>query len=204
MKHTFPIIAGLLSAIVSGCSQQNSNNNQGTTAFPPPHIYYRSYENVNEEGGYADGTYCATVEYYYAATGTRSTYTLEVEVEDNELTVIHWPNGGWLDNTHFTPPDISDGSASFTSDRGVDYTVEIIGEEGDCGLSGYAEDEDNLLQQEEDEEEERQRLREEREEEEERVEEDRRERRQQQEEEEEERRREQEELERSEEEPQAF
>lgn len=194
MKHTFLIVAGLFPALLAGCSNKGSNNSKSNTSSSQQ-IYYESDEPGNEEDGYADGNYCATVEYYNYTTGTRSAYILEVEIENNELTVIHWPNGGWLDNTHFSPPDISYGSATFTSDRGVDYTVEIIGEEGDCELSGIAEDEDNLMQ--EDEEDEQRRLREEeREEEEERVEEERREL-----EEEEERRREKEE---SEEEPPTF
>ncbi|PAM95515.1 hypothetical protein B4N84_09615 [Flavobacterium sp. IR1] len=107
-----------------------------------------------EEDRYPDGTYCAEIDYYYSETGTSSTYTLLVEIENNELTEIHWPNGGWLDNSHFTPPDISNGEASFTSDRGVDYTVKIIGNDGDCVTSSYARDEDDLIQQKEDDEDE--------------------------------------------------
>lgn len=102
------------------------------------------------EDGYSDGTYCAEIDYYYSETGTNSTYTLLVEVENNELIQIHWSNGGWLDNSHFNPPDISSGEASFTSDRGVDYTVKIIGNDGDCNTSTYVEDEDDLIQQNED------------------------------------------------------
>ncbi len=81
---------------------------------------------------YADGTYCAEVNYHKPRTGTRSTYTLEVDVASGELTQIHWPNSGWLDESHFSPPDISGGEASFTSDEGVDYAVRIIGDQGDC------------------------------------------------------------------------
>ena len=82
--------------------------------------------------GYEDGTYCDEIDYYYSETGTSSTYTLNVEIENNELKVIHWPNNGWLDESHFSSPDISGGEANFTSDKGVDYTVEIIGIEGGC------------------------------------------------------------------------
>lgn len=103
-----------------------------------------------EEDRYPDGTYCAEIDYYYSETGTNSTYTLLVEIENNELIEIHWPNGGWLDDSHFTPPDISGGEASFTSDRGVDYTIKIIGKDGDCYTSSYVTDEDELIQQKED------------------------------------------------------
>ena len=61
----------------------------------------------NHSRKYNDGNYCAEVEYYNLKTGTHSTYTLPVEVENNKLTVIHFPNGGWLDDSHFTPPTIS-------------------------------------------------------------------------------------------------
>ncbi|MCL2651212.1 MAG: hypothetical protein FWD60_09355 [Candidatus Azobacteroides sp.] len=75
---------------------------------------------------YSDGNYYADVEYYIPRTGTHSTYTLSVEIENNKLTVIHFPNGGWLDNSHFTPPTIKDGKAKFVSDRGYRYTVKIL------------------------------------------------------------------------------
>lgn len=79
---------------------------------------------------YPDGTYAADVEYYNPKTGTRNTYTLNVDVESNEVTVIHWPNGGWLDDSHFSPQELdSDGSCSFTSDVGYEYTIQITGAE---------------------------------------------------------------------------
>ena len=47
-----------------------------------------------------DGDYCAEIDYYYSKTGTESTYTLKVEIEDNELVKIYWPNGdGWTIHT---------------------------------------------------------------------------------------------------------
>lgn len=83
-----------------------------------------------ESEAYPDGTYCADIDYYNPDTGTRSTYTLNVEVESNEVTVIHWPNGGWLDDSHFSPQELdSDGSCSFTSDKGYQYDIQITGPE---------------------------------------------------------------------------
>lgn len=172
-----PILIVLMTFII-GCGGQSGGD--------------RSSNYYSEENGYEDGTYCAEIDYYYSETGTSSTYTLEVEIENNELTIIYWPNGGWLDDSHFSPPDISDGEASFTSDRGVDYTVRIIGKEGDCSLDTYVTDEDELIrekeeedrirQEEEDEEDEEERIRQEEEE----------DRRRQEEEDEEERRRQEE------------
>jgi hypothetical protein len=87
---------------------------------------------TDEDGNevYPDGTYCADIDYYNPDTGTRSTYTLNVEVESNEVTEIHWPNGGWLDDSHFSPEALdSNGSCSFTSDKGYEYDVQINGPE---------------------------------------------------------------------------
>lgn len=97
--------------IVFSCNGSNNSSNDR--------------ENNSEIDGYEDGIYSASVDYYYYKTGTNSTYTLDVEIEDNMLTVIHWPNGGWLDSSHFTPVDISEGEVSFTSDEGAEYTVRI-------------------------------------------------------------------------------
>ena len=89
-----------------------------------------AYEEDEEAVGYADGTYCADVEYYNPNTGTRSDYTLNVEVEDNEVTVIYWPNTGYLDDDHFSPEELdSNGECSFESDKGYEYTVSIRGSE---------------------------------------------------------------------------
>ena len=130
----------VICSILLGCAN-TSNTTDAPQAAPYEHSYTR------EIIGYMDGTYCAEVEYYYSETGTNSTYTLSVEVEDNQLIRIDWPNGGWLDDTHFTPVDIENGTVEFSSDRGVDYTVRILGEEGDCSLSSNAIDEDSLIDQ---------------------------------------------------------
>ena len=79
---------------------------------------------------YPDGTYCASINYDNPNTGTSSTYTLNVEVVNNQLTQINWNNGGWLDNSHFNPPELSeDGYCMFRSDRGYEYHVHITGSE---------------------------------------------------------------------------
>lgn len=100
--------------------------------------------------GYCDGTYCAEIDYYYYKTGTESTYTLKVEIEDNELVKIYWPNGGWLDSSHYNPPDISDGNASFESYEGIEYTVDIIGDGDNCHYDSSAQSEDDFIDEEND------------------------------------------------------
>ncbi len=81
---------------------------------------------------FSDGEYCAEIQYYNRNTGKHSTYTLPVEVENGKLVKIRWKNGGWLDESHFTAPDISDGTASFTSDKGYKYEVELKEKGSNC------------------------------------------------------------------------
>ncbi len=112
-----------------------SCNNSGSRNTSDNDEYYSDEENnISKDDSYKDGTYCAEVEYYNPSTGTRNTYSLDVEVEGGELTIIHWPNGGWLDETHFYPEDITSGECEFTSDRGYRYTV-ILREFGGCGYT---------------------------------------------------------------------
>jgi hypothetical protein len=80
---------------------------------------------------YYHGTYCSLVEYYNPNTGTRSTYTLTVIVENNELTQINFPKG-WLDKRHFSATFDEDGFTSFISDKGYEFEVKIIGKESGC------------------------------------------------------------------------
>jgi hypothetical protein len=92
------------------------------------------YQGFEEPEVREDGTYCADVEYYNPRTGTRNTYELNVDVENNQVTVIHFPNGGWMDDDHITPEDLDvDGKCTYTSDRNNEYTIQIKGPE--CSYS---------------------------------------------------------------------
>jgi len=84
------------------------------------------YSSTKDECTCVDGDYYTEVKYHNPRTGTHSTYTLRVRIKDNKLVTIYFPNGGWLDDTHFTPPDISTGKAKFTNDRNYHYEVSII------------------------------------------------------------------------------
>jgi hypothetical protein len=89
-------------------------------------------EDAPDNDAYEDGDYCATIDYYNPDSGTSSTYTLVVEIEGGELVQINWPNGGWLDNSHFSPPEVDeDGSCKFSTYDGKEYEVQISGE-GNC------------------------------------------------------------------------
>lgn len=115
------VVIFLLSFLVTVSSCHNSGKNESEYSEENP------IEGQIEEF-YEDGTYCADVKYYNPNTGTENTYTLEVEVCNNEVTQINWNNGGWMDEDHFTAEQLdSDGSCSFTSDNGYEYTVTITG-----------------------------------------------------------------------------
>ena len=111
----------ILSFFAIQSCRQNDSSSQDTET-------YNSDDETTE--AYPDGTYAADVEYYNPDTGTRSTYTLNVEVESNEVTVIHWSNGGWLDSTHFSPEELDgDGSCSIATYDGKQYDIQITGSE---------------------------------------------------------------------------
>ena len=89
----------------------------------------------------SDGTHCAEVTYSNPNTGTSNTYTLTVEVLNGELDQINWPNGGWLDEDHFSSVTFDDnGYCSFSSDRGYEYEVQLI--EGTCSDDGAVMEEE--------------------------------------------------------------
>lgn len=63
-----------------------------------------------------DGEYDATVQ------TSSGTYIVPVEVEDGEVSTVHWPNGG---NMSIWGADIDDGSASGYNSRGDHINIEI-------------------------------------------------------------------------------
>lgn len=122
-KTVFLIILTVFVSCFYSCKDNSTSNSSYTEEE-------RIAAGLEEEIGYKTDTYCAEIQYYNPNTGTSSTYTLNVEIEDNELVKIIWPNGGWLDDSHFTPQELDeDGYCSFTSDRGNRYKVQITGEE---------------------------------------------------------------------------
>ena len=116
MKKYLLIIALIF---IYSCTEHKSSSSS--------HYQDTEYEDSEDydEDDYPDGSYDATIRVYNPNTGHNATYTLEVEVENKELIKIYWNNGGWLDDSHFSPADISDGTASFTDDRGYEYRVEL-------------------------------------------------------------------------------
>lgn len=81
---------------------------------------------ISHVTGLSDGIYLGQVYYHNPHTGHSNSIKLKVEVQDNKLVKIYWPNGGWLDDSHFSPPRIYNGRAAFYSDKGIEYKIKII------------------------------------------------------------------------------
>ena len=133
----------VLIVLLFSCSDGNNQPEYSGNRYKE---YENNYRNDYEESGYDDyhiaedeydakvfdGEYCAEIIYYNSNTGRESNYTLTIEVYDNVLERINFPNG-WLDTDHYGYVEFNeDGYVSFTSDRGYDYTVQIIGEAYGC------------------------------------------------------------------------
>lgn len=130
------IVSLLILIWLSSCNNNGGQNEPSDTRTREMYKEIIS-EDESEDGEYSDGTWCADVEYYNPNTGTNNTYNLDVEVLDGELVEISWPNGGWLDESHFLAEDITDGECSFTSDKGYEYRV-TLNTKGGCRISdGY-------------------------------------------------------------------
>ena len=87
MTRTLIIIFGFI--LLLGCKEKK-NNSERTNRNAQS-----EYNSDYKENDNWDGEYCADIEYYNPSTGTSSDYTLTIEVSDNELEQINWPNGGY-------------------------------------------------------------------------------------------------------------
>ena len=106
----------MLNACGSDSSSESENQTEGLAE-----------EQVDK---YPDDTYCASIDYKNPSTRSHGIYRLNVDVENHEVVKIHFPNGGWLDEDHFTAKQLDeDGTCSFTSDKNCNYKVEILGDE---------------------------------------------------------------------------
>ena len=107
---------------ISGCSSSSSPRDHATEE-------QQSDENEDSEQKdceFSDDTYSATVDYHNPATSYSATYTLDVEVEDCKVTVIHFPNDGYLNDDHITPEQIDDdGDAMIHGEEGKTYRIHI-------------------------------------------------------------------------------
>ena len=121
---------------MTSCRSDRGTNNSSDN-YDSDYEYYDSeteddleegdeYYEKEESDGFEDGTYLATVDYYNPETGYSATYTLDVEVEDNQVTVIYFSNDGYLDVDHIWPANLDDdGFASVDGEDGKIYEVQI-------------------------------------------------------------------------------
>ena len=100
---------------------ENDDSNNGSEYVD------NDYNNGDEtNSSIEDGTYSATVDYYNPDTGYSNTYTLDVEVEDNLVVQIDFPNDGYLDDTHIEPQELNEnGHCSIEDDEGRTFDIQL-------------------------------------------------------------------------------
>uniref|UniRef100_UPI004048AC94 hypothetical protein n=1 Tax=Algoriphagus sp. TaxID=1872435 RepID=UPI004048AC94 len=103
-------------SILSGCSENKS----------------RDLSKGTDVELYPDGAYCAAVTYYNQDTDKYFEYTLNVEVKNGKLSKINWGNGGWMDETQFTPTLLDSEGFGFVHSKFssmTTYSITITGSE---------------------------------------------------------------------------
>lgn len=75
--------------------------------------YDTYYSEPEEEDYFSDGTYTADVYYYNYNTGYGTNYTLDVEVYDNYIVTIYFPNGGYIDVNDFPEAELDEDGYSY-------------------------------------------------------------------------------------------
>lgn len=89
-------------------------------------IFFQLSFNTHYDCGFDDGEYDAIAKYYNPKTYYTATYDLTVDVKNCKVTVIHFPKGGWLDNTHIKAANLDkDGDASATDDKYRKWSIHI-------------------------------------------------------------------------------
>lgn len=124
IKYMKKICSLLIIIVLFSCDKKTSS--MTVEDYDLADIETVSNDNLSETEGIEDGTHSADIEYYNPDTGHTANYTLDVRVRNGKLVEIEFENGGWLDESHFSAPDISDGSASFTDDEGREFNVKIL------------------------------------------------------------------------------
>lgn len=127
IKTLIPLILSifLLSCGQGGAPENNSANESKQEAIG-------SDSGRQSERETLSGRKCANIQYHNPKTGNSSAYTLFVEIENNRLVNIHFPDGN-MDIDHFAAPEMNeDGTCTFTNDKGYQYTVQILKDDTAC------------------------------------------------------------------------
>ena len=108
-------------------SYQTNDNIENDDSNSGSEYVDNDYNNGDEtNSSIEDGTYSATVDYYNPDTGYSNTYTLDVEVEDNLVVQIDFPNDGYLDDTHIEPQELNEnGHCSIEDDEGRTFDIQL-------------------------------------------------------------------------------
>ena len=116
-------LALMLQACGSGQEQESSPEATSTEIEVSTETYAEEEE---ASDAFEDGTHAATVYYNNSETGYSATYTLDVEVSDNEVTTIYFENGGYLDSDHIQSAELDEsGNATIYGEEGKTYEVQI-------------------------------------------------------------------------------
>ena len=119
----------LLTIISCGSRNESSSYENNSEYEEEPGSDYEGYEQEeypDETYGFEDGTYSASVDYYNPSTGYSATYSLTVEVYNNQVTTIYFPNDGYLDEDHIWPDELDEnGFVSIEGEDGKTYDVQI-------------------------------------------------------------------------------
>jgi hypothetical protein len=126
MKQAAIILSLVLLLIACGSGQDQESGTEATSSDTEV-IESEAYtEEEEESAGIEDGTHTATVYYNNSETGHSATYTLDVEVEGNEVTTIYFESGGYLDSDHIQSGELDEsGSTTIYGEGGKTYDVQI-------------------------------------------------------------------------------
>lgn len=103
----------ILALILCACSYSAYSQNQ----IPLPSFNYTPLDTqgrVIKTSLLDDGRYKASVQYYNKNTGTKSTYSLQVYVDNDRVTKIYFSNGGYIQKGS---NDYQGGDLDFYTDR---------------------------------------------------------------------------------------
>ena len=128
----------LMLSLLVGCGNSSSSslNREDESSYNTDESDDINDGNIDEENDYAsiddddseleDGTYTATVDYYNPNTGYSNTSTLDVEVENNQVVQIDFPNDGYLDDSHIDPEELdANRQCSIEDDEGRIFDIQI-------------------------------------------------------------------------------
>jgi hypothetical protein len=86
-------------------------------------------EGVNKKSTnkFKDGIYCSKILYSNSKTGFSNNYNLNIEIKENKIIKIFFKNG-YIDESHFSAPDLSNERAVITTYEGKIFNIYGISE----------------------------------------------------------------------------